>query len=453
MKTHIVGDFVDQIMDGCSYGGWCKTAVSQEFQDTATQVMTTLLKRLQPQGPGGVDFLSVQGQPYLTDINFARFNGCHPPKLFHELYAPDSVFYAGSLDVAKGESLPKVDTFFAALKDQGMALECSVASSGEGRNKTGVFPLIYCDKTRATCIAFAETPEAAAALWARTVRVWEEVLVAHRAEALKAAEQVQVSFGAKMQSRSETLVSRLKEQEDEASEVEQKDAEIAEKEIQEENAEVQEENALVVAMAAKLESMHKTREDDKAVLARLLEEAAAGLRTASVTGETPVEPVFCHRRSHEDVACFSGGTQDCAVCLQLMSSASIALRCGHRFCGKCLEKCSTAELDRCPICRHPHELDPNVLKERFAGFRKGYRSWRKGGAKGAKGELDDVSAATQRSPAAQRDLVVTAVGKASDPDTGPKWAHTATTALPAKATPTVGYTYADGSASMILFDL
>lgn len=33
-------------------------------------------------GPGGYDFLSVNGQPLLSDINTGRFNGAHQPKLF-----------------------------------------------------------------------------------------------------------------------------------------------------------------------------------------------------------------------------------------------------------------------------------------------------------------------------------------------------------------------------------
>lgn len=89
----------------------------------------------------------------------------------------------------------------------------------------------------------------------------------------------------------------------------------------------------------------------------------------------------------------SGGTLECAVCIRETSGEKvISLRCGHRFCAGCLQKCSDSELKTCPVCRHPHELSPEVLEARFTAFRKGYSNWRKGGGKGAKGEVDDISA-------------------------------------------------------------
>ena len=42
------------------------------------------------QSAGGFDFLSVDGVPVLSDVNTARFNGAHQPKLFVEAYAPDA---------------------------------------------------------------------------------------------------------------------------------------------------------------------------------------------------------------------------------------------------------------------------------------------------------------------------------------------------------------------------
>ena len=46
------------------------------------------------QGPGGFDFLSVDGLPVLSDVNTGRFNGAHQPKLFVEAYAPEAHWYA-----------------------------------------------------------------------------------------------------------------------------------------------------------------------------------------------------------------------------------------------------------------------------------------------------------------------------------------------------------------------
>ena len=59
----------------------------------------------------------------------------------------------------------------------------------------------------------------------------------------------------------------------------------------------------------------------------------------------------------------------------------------------CMKKCAANDLASCPTCRHPHELDPVVLQDRLDAFRGNYQNWRKGGTSGAKGEVDDISAA------------------------------------------------------------
>ena len=111
---------------------------------------------------------------------------------------------------------------------------------------------------------------------------------------------------------------------------------------------------------------------------------------------------------------FSGATLECAICLTSISGSTepffrggaevkdestssattaVELRCGHRFCTPCMKKCAANDLASCPTCRHPHELDPIVLQDRLDAFRGNYQNWRKGGTSGAKGEVDDISAA------------------------------------------------------------
>jgi solute carrier family 50 protein (sugar transporter) len=113
---------------------------------------------------------------------------------------------------------------------------------------------------------------------------------------------------------------------------------------------------------------------------------------------------------------FSGATLECAICLASISgsaspfaalpgngpaeendeaaaSMAVELRCGHRFCAPCMKRCAANDLASCPTCRHPHELDPVVLQDRLDAFRGNYQNWRKGGVTGAKGEVDDISAA------------------------------------------------------------
>jgi len=102
---------------------------------------------------------------------------------------------------------------------------------------------------------------------------------------------------------------------------------------------------------------------------------------------------FAPKYYHQRKGVSSGGMLECAVCLTGTDESMVVLHCGHRFCPSCLTRCSESELRCCPTCRHPHELDPEVLKKRFEAYRKGYRNWRRGGAKGSKNEVDDISAA------------------------------------------------------------
>ena len=90
---------------------------------------------------------------------------------------------------------------------------------------------------------------------------------------------------------------------------------------------------------------------------------------------------------------FSGGAEEKEESTSIASSSALEPRCGHRFCTSCMKKCAANDLASCPTCRHPHELDPIVLQDRLDAFRGNYQNWRKGGTSGAKGEVDDISAA------------------------------------------------------------
>ena len=147
MGNQFCGDFMlDQIMDGCAYSGWSRTAVSEDFQREAVRAMTAFLEHAQPTGAGGVDFLSVDGKPLLTDINTGRFNGAHPSKLFHQAHAsPGAEFYCWKLSKpemaalsAAGMSMRKM---WLRMVEEGLAFHPS--TGGEG-----VFPTVALDGMR-----------------------------------------------------------------------------------------------------------------------------------------------------------------------------------------------------------------------------------------------------------------------------------------------------------------
>jgi len=82
--------------------------------------------------------------------------------------------------------------------------------------------------------------------------------------------------------------------------------------------------------------------------------------------------------------------QMCPICMDSMLRP-IQLSCTHILCTPCAAKCSTAGMQACPVCRHPHLLDPQLLQERRAEWRSAYGNWRLGRAKGAVGELSSIA--------------------------------------------------------------
>ncbi|EKX35003.1 hypothetical protein GUITHDRAFT_146829 [Guillardia theta CCMP2712] len=142
-------DFVDQIMKGTTYMGWRQSKVEPSFQDEARRCLRAFIKGSMPKGPGGVDFLSVKGVPYLSDLNTGRFNGCHTPKLFRSMYSPDAHFYCWKCTTP--EEL-HVGQFYKQLQEAGCAFV-------PGQSKYGVFPLLYLQGKSAMFIALAEDEE------------------------------------------------------------------------------------------------------------------------------------------------------------------------------------------------------------------------------------------------------------------------------------------------------
>eukprot|EP00928_Gymnodinium_smaydae_P043165 TRINITY_DN28982_c0_g1_i1.p1 TRINITY_DN28982_c0_g1~~TRINITY_DN28982_c0_g1_i1.p1 ORF type:complete len:308 (-),score=71.12 TRINITY_DN28982_c0_g1_i1:258-1181(-) len=82
----------------------------------------------------------------------------------------------------------------------------------------------------------------------------------------------------------------------------------------------------------------------------------------------------------------------CPVCLEAASPSVVVvtLACGHPLCCGCACKCAASGLNSCPVCRHPHLLDPKLLAERSEQWRQKYLGWRAGKPKGAEGETSSI---------------------------------------------------------------
>lgn len=103
------------------------------YQKTASLNTAAIINHIKPNGPGGLEFLSVGGNPVLNSATLGYFSQGHIPKLFVQTYAPDKSFYFWDRKPPDGLD---VNTFWKRLKSSGRAFV-------PGKSETGVFPLNY----------------------------------------------------------------------------------------------------------------------------------------------------------------------------------------------------------------------------------------------------------------------------------------------------------------------
>lgn len=124
------------------------STTSSEFQQELLEMTKRILQWLKPRGPGGFDFLSVNGKPVLIDPNVGRFTGAHPAKIFRSLYAPRMPFVCWKIEPNKNLGL-----LWDELNTKNIAFTLSSS------RRTGVFPLCYLQGMWGMLIAFGRNKE------------------------------------------------------------------------------------------------------------------------------------------------------------------------------------------------------------------------------------------------------------------------------------------------------
>ena len=112
--------------------------------------------------------------------------------------------------------------------------------------------------------------------------------------------------------------------------------------------------------------------------------------SSSLVASTVCMPAESSGVCGKDTAPARGTTSKCPICLRHILANRVELRCGHIFCRKCLTQTSKVPAKYahcCPLCREPHELDPEILRRQAEQFRQKYMSWRQGASSGARGEF------------------------------------------------------------------
>eukprot|EP01041_Mallomonas_annulata_P005139 gene5139-10274_t len=153
MSSSLIGkDLVDQIMQETTWMGWRESVVSSDFANEVYSITNKLLKYTLPQGPGGYDFLSVDGKPILVDINTGRFNGAHQPKIFLEMYTSSkSHWYCWKFSPHNDM---KMKVLWEKLVEKGIAFIPGVSTEG-------MFPLTHLRGIMGLYISIANTIERA----------------------------------------------------------------------------------------------------------------------------------------------------------------------------------------------------------------------------------------------------------------------------------------------------
>jgi hypothetical protein len=141
----LLGSVTDQTFKGTAHeGNIVPSATSREFQKELLEMAKRMILWLKPQGPGGFDFLSVQGEAVLVDPNVGRFTGAHPAKIFRALHAPRMPFACWKIDPTK-----ELGAFWDELNTLGIAFT-------PFSNRTGIFPLCYLREMWGLLVAFGQ---------------------------------------------------------------------------------------------------------------------------------------------------------------------------------------------------------------------------------------------------------------------------------------------------------
>jgi len=159
---HVYPDIVDQTFQGMAFeGNALPSKTSLWFQAEMKRQTRNILQAIRPKGPGGFDFLSVKRHPVLVDNNTGRFNGAHPPRIFHHFYAPRTSFASWKIS-------PKISVweFWERLGRKNLQFI-------PGKTNTGIFPLCFLPEMWGMLIAFASSRQELNALRAQATECLE----------------------------------------------------------------------------------------------------------------------------------------------------------------------------------------------------------------------------------------------------------------------------------------
>lgn len=140
LKSEIFGQgFTDIVKLGTANNGLRASVTSAEFQKKVMKLSNQLLKAISPEGPGAMDFASVNGEPVLFMLQTNRFTPAHFAKLFLEAHAPQATYACWSFHPPEDVD---IWTFWSRLTERN-------AEFTPGVSTRGVFPLLFLKNDKA----------------------------------------------------------------------------------------------------------------------------------------------------------------------------------------------------------------------------------------------------------------------------------------------------------------
>ncbi len=154
----VIGKLTRQIVHGGKHwaGNYVPSGATSQFERKAAYGVRKFLSFARPEGPGGVDIASVDGEPVILEINGGRPTGAHNPKQFKEAFSPCSpVAIFEKEDRAELISLD-VNAAWERLRAKEFK---GVELSFSAYTGLGVYPLVWLQGMWSMLISFGETLE------------------------------------------------------------------------------------------------------------------------------------------------------------------------------------------------------------------------------------------------------------------------------------------------------
>lgn len=154
--SRLVGQLTRQLVHGGTHwvGNQIPAGTSEEFESEALNMVSDFLLHGKPQGPGGVDIVSVKGKPVIMEINGGRPTGAHNPKMFKETFAPQAIFTIFEKEDKVDLLRIDVETVWDRLNSQNYN---NIPLAFNVDTQQGVYPLVWMKDMWSMLISFGES--------------------------------------------------------------------------------------------------------------------------------------------------------------------------------------------------------------------------------------------------------------------------------------------------------